>query len=222
MFQKVLIAEDHGLTGSGLRESLAALSIPEIIVVHYCDDALLKIKAALQHDKPFEILITDLSFKADYKNRNLVSGEELIAEVKKIQPDIKTVVYSVENRVGKIKTLYDTLEIDAFVGKERRDINEITKAIQQVLEGKIYFSESLKHALRSSENHLELDEYDILLLQLLAKGLKQEEIAQYFQERNYHASSLRSIQDRLGKLKTIFGAKTPVHLVAQAMERGFI
>ncbi|MEX0363337.1 MAG: response regulator, partial [Allomuricauda sp.] len=80
----------------------------------------------------------------------------------------------------------------------------------------------LKHALRSSENQLELDEYDILLLKLLTKGLKQEEIAQYFQEKNYPASSLRSIQDRLGKLKTIFGAKTPVHLVAQAMERGFI
>lgn len=222
MFQKVLIAEDHGLTGSGLRESLAALSIPEIMVVHYCDDALLKIKAALQQERPFEVLITDLSFKADYKNCDLVSGEELIAEVRKIQPDIKIVVYSVENRIGKIKTLYDALGIDAFVGKERRDINEITKAIQQVLEGKTYFSESLKHALRSSENQLELDDYDIFLLQLLAKGLKQEEIAQYFQERNYPASSLRSIQDRLGKLKTIFGAKTPVHLVAQAMERGFI
>ncbi|WP_421810706.1 response regulator [Flagellimonas sp.] len=222
MFQKILIAEDHGLTGSGLKESLAALSIPEIMVVHYCDDALLKIKAALQQERPFEVLITDLSFKADYKNRDLVSGEELIAEVRKIQPDIKIVVYSVENRIGKIKTLYDALGIDAFVGKERRDINEITKAIQQVLEGKTYFSESLKHALRSSENQLELDDYDIFLLQLLAKGLKQEEIAQYFQERNYPASSLRSIQDRLGKLKTIFGAKTPVHLVAQAMERGFI
>ncbi|MCA0958301.1 response regulator [Muricauda ruestringensis] len=222
MFQKVLIAEDHGLTGSGLRESLAALSIPEITVAHYCDDALLKIKAALQQGRPYEVLITDLSFKADYKNRNLVSGEELIAEVKKIQPDIKIVVYSVENRIGKIKTLYDNFGIDAFVGKERRDINEIAKAVSQVFEGKTYFSESLKHALRSSENQLELDEYDILLLKLLTKGLKQEEIAQYFQEKNYPASSLRSIQDRLGKLKTIFGAKTPVHLVAQAMERGFI
>ncbi|WP_127139394.1 response regulator transcription factor [Flagellimonas oceanensis] len=222
MFQKVLIAEDHGLTGSGLKESLTGLSISEILVVHYCDDALLKIKAALQQGTPFEVLITDLSFKVDYKNRSLSSGEELIAEVKKVQPTMKIVVYSVENRVGKIKTLYDDLGIDAFVGKDRRDINEIGKAIKQVFEGKTYFSESWQHALRSSENQLELDDYDILLLKLLTKGLKQEEIAQYFQERNYPASSLRSIQDRLGKLKAIFGAKTPVHLVAQAMERGFI
>lgn len=222
MFQKVLIAEDHGLTGSGLKESLTGLSIPEIMVVHYCDDALLKIKAALQQGTPFEVLITDLSFKVDYKNRSLSSGEELIAEVKKVQPSMKIVVYSVENRVGKIKNLYDDLRIDAFVGKDRRDISEIGKAIKQVFEGKTYFSESLQYALRSSENQLELDDYDILLLKLLTKGLKQEEIARYFQEKNYPASSLRSIQERLGKLKTIFGAKTPVHLVAQAMERGFI
>ncbi|MEM8509335.1 MAG: response regulator [Bacteroidota bacterium] len=222
MFQKVLIAEDHGLTGSGLKERLTNLLIPEIEVAHYCDDALLKIKASLKQDKPFEMLITDLSFKADYKNRKLTSGEELIFEAKRLQPSIKTVVYSVENRVAKIKSLYDNLKIDAFVGKERRDIDEITKVVTQVFEGKTYFSESLRHALRSSENQLELDEYDILLLKLLTKGLKQEEIAQYFQERNYPASSLRSIQDRLGKLKILFGAKTPVHLVAQAMERGFI
>jgi len=222
MFQKVLIAEDHGLTGSGLKESLTGLSIPGIMVVHYCDDALLKIKAALQQGTPFEVLITDLSFKVDYKNRSLSSGEELIAEVKKVQPSIKIVVYSVENRVGKIKNLYHDLGIDAFVGKDRRDIHEIGKAIKQVFEGKTYFSESLQYALRSSENQLELDDYDILLLKLLTKGLKQEEIARYFQEKNYPASSLRSIQDRLGKLKTIFGAKTPVHLVAQAMEQGFI
>jgi len=222
MFQKVLIAEDHGLTGTGLEESLTDLSIPEILVVHYCDVAILKIKAALQQGTPFDLLITDLSFKADYKDRNLSSGVELITEVKRVQPTIKIVVYSVENRIGKIKSLYDDLGIDAFVGKDRRDINEIGQAIEQVFEGNTYLSESLQFALRSSENQLELDDYDILLLKLLTKGLKQEEIAQYFQERNYPASSLRSIQERLGKLKTIFGAKTPIHLVAQAMERGFI
>ena len=222
MFQKVLIAEDHGLTGTGLKESLTDLSIPEIFVVHYCVVAILKIKAALQQGTPFDLLITDLSFKADYKDRNLSSGVELITEVKRVQPTIKIVVYSVENRIGKIKSLYDDLGIDAFVGKDRRDINEIGQAIKQVFEGNTYLSESLQFAVRSSENQLELDDYDILLLKLLTKGLKQEEIAQYFQERNYPASSLRSIQERLGKLKTIFGAKTPVHLVAQAMERGFI
>ena len=222
MFNKVLIAEDHGLTGTGLEERLKESSVPEITVVHYCDDALLKIKAALHQGKPYELLITDLSFKADHKESKLTNGEELIAEVKKIQPDLKIVVYSVEHRIAKIKSLLDKFKINGFVGKERQDFKEITKALDAVFKGKTYFSSSLSHALRSAEHQLELDDYDILILKLLTKGLKQEEIAQYFQEKKYPASSLRSIQERLGKLKTVFGAKTPVHLVAQAMERGFI
>ncbi|MEO1013476.1 MAG: response regulator [Bacteroidota bacterium] len=222
MFQKVLIAEDHGLTGSGLKGLLANLSIRETVVSHYCDDALLKIRAALGQGNPFEALITDLSFKADYRNRKLTSGEELIFLVRNLQPTIKIMVYSVEHRIGKIKSLYDNLKIDAFVGKERKDFNEIQKAIETVFEGNTYIPESLRQALRSTENQLELDEEDLLLLQLLAQGLKQEEIAHSFMKKNYSGSSLRSIQDRLGKLKIMFKAKTPTHLVAQAMEKGFI
>lgn len=222
MFQKVLIAEDHGLTGNGLRERLLHLSIPDIQVVHYCDDALLRIKAGIQQGSPFEVLITDLSFKKDYRNRKLTSGEALISKVKKLQPRMKILVYSVEHRIGKIKTLYNHLGIDGFVGKERKDFNEIHTAIATVFEGNTYIPESLKQALRSAENQLQLDEEDIFLLKLLAQGLKQEEIAHSFKKRNYSGSSLRSIQDRLVKLKIIFGAKNPIHLVAKAMEWGFI
>ncbi len=222
MFQKVLIAEDHGLTGTGLRGRLLDLSIPDIQVVYYCDDALLRIKAGMRKGNPFEVLITDLSFKRDYRNRRLTSGEALITEVRKLQPHIKIVVYSVEHRIGKIRALYDDLKIDGFVGKERKDFNEIHTAITAVFEGNTYIPESLRQALRSAENQLKLDRQDIYLLELLAKGLKQEEIAHSFKKRNYSGSSLRSIQDRVGKLKIIFGAKNPIHLVAKAIERGFI
>ncbi|WP_394973731.1 response regulator [uncultured Croceitalea sp.] len=222
MFKKVLVAEDHGLTGTGLKERLSLLQIPEVTVVHYCDDALLKSKGAVQQNQPFDLLITDLSFKNSYKGRRLTTGEALIAALREIQPSIKIIVYSVEHRVGKIKSLFDSYAINGFVGKDREDLNEINKAIQETFEGRQYISPSLQQSLRSAENQLELDTYDIEVLRLLSKGFKQEEIAKKFQEKNYPASSLRSIQDRLVKLKTIFEAKTPTHLVAQAMERGFI
>lgn len=222
MFKKVLVAEDYGLTGTGLEERLSLLQIPEIIVVHYCDDALLKLKGALQNDYPFDLLITDLSFKNDFRERKLTSGEDLIIAAKDIQPEIKVIVYSVESRVGKIKSLFEKYSINGFVGKDREDLNEINKAINEIFEGHPYVSQSLQQSIRSSENQLELDTYDIQLLQLLSKGLKQEEIAKYFQEKSYPASSLRSIQDRLGKLKTIFDARTPIHLVTKAIEQGFI
>lgn len=222
MFKKVLIAEDHGITGSGIQRSLGNLSIPEIVVSHYCDDALLKLKGAKLQNEPFELLITDLSFKEDYKKQELRSGEDLIIAAKKIQPDLKFLVYSVEHRIGKIKSLFEVLNIHGFVGKERKDFNEIERAVKAISEGHNYTSAELNQSLRNSDNLLELDDYDIMLLKLLTKGMRQEEVAGYFQEKKYPASSLRSIQDRLGRLKTIFGAKTPIQLVAQALDRGFI
>lgn len=222
MFQKILIAEDHGITSSGLKKTISKLSISIIDTTYYCDDALLRVKAALQKDTPYELLITDLSFKEDHRSRNLQSGEALIEAIKKIQPKLKILVYSVEHRISKISDLLENYNINGFVGKERKDLHEIGKAINEIYSGKIYLSKDLQQLLLNSDSILELDDYDICTLKLLSEGLKQEEIARYFQEKNYPASSLRSIQDRLSKLKIFFKAKTSAQLVAQAIEKGFI
>jgi hypothetical protein len=49
----------------------------------YCDEALLKIKKVL-NDQPYELLISDLSFKADHNKNQLNSGEELIQAVRAV------------------------------------------------------------------------------------------------------------------------------------------
>lgn len=222
MFRKIIVVEDHGLTGRGLKEKLYRLQVPQVTVVHYCDDAIIKLKGAQQQREPYDLMITDLSFKTDFREQKLTSGEELIVAARRLQPQLKVMVYSVESRVGKIQSLFHTLHINGFVGKDREDLHEMGVAITAIAEGKPYLSHSLQQAMRNLEQQLELDSYDIHLLRLLAQGWKQEEISQIFQEKNYPASSLRSIQERLSKLKTVFSAKNPVHLVAQAMERGFI
>ena len=180
MFQRILIAEDHGITSSGLEKTVSKLLVPTIDTTYYCDDALLRIKAAIQKNEPYELLITDLSFKEDYRSRNLRSGEALIKAARNLQPELKILVYSVEHRINKISDLLDNYHINGFVGKERRDFNQIEKAIADIYSGNIYISHELQQLLRSSDSILELDDYDILTMKLLSKGLKQEEISQYF------------------------------------------
>ena len=85
MFHKIIIAEDTQSTKEGLKKSLTE-SIPIIKTTQYCDDALLKIKKAIQDQEPFELLITDLSFEKNHRERKLISGEELIKTVQQIQP----------------------------------------------------------------------------------------------------------------------------------------
>ena len=222
MFQNVLIAEDQNTINKGVERTLNELNIPNVITVQYCDDALLKLKAALQTDQPFNLLITDLSFKADHRERTLTSGEELIEAVEAIQPDLKIIVFSVEHRIGKIKSLIDTYDIDAYVEKGREESIELKKAIHTILKDEKYCSHSIEQLLRNVDDISQTDQYDELLLQLLAKGLKREQIANYFKEKDFPARSLSSIEKRINKLKVLFDAHTSEQLVAIAIDRGLI
>ena len=222
MFQKVLIAEDQHTIHKGLEVTLRELKVGVIDTVQYCDDAFLKIKSALQSNQPYDLLISDLSFKDDYRKKILDGGEELIEAVRKLQPNLKIVVFSVEHRIGKIKKLIDSYQIDAYVEKGRDESREIKKALKSILAETPYFSDGIQQLLRSANDIQETDQYDQLILQLLAKGLKREQIAIYFDERNLPNKSLRSIEKRLTNLKVLFNAQTSEQLIAISIDRGLI
>ncbi|TGV02434.1 response regulator transcription factor [Flavivirga rizhaonensis] len=222
MFQKVLIAEDQNTIHKGLENILKELNIKEVDTVQYCDDALLKIKASLNTESPIELLITDLSFKEGHRDRTLTSGQELIQAVMDVQPELKIIVFSVEHRIGKIKNLIEVSKVDAYVEKGREESREMIKAVRAVLKDEIYYSHNLAQLIRSADDISQTDIYDELLLQLLAKGLKRNQIASYFKEKDLPARSLRSIEKRINKLKILFDANTSEQLVAIAIDRGLI
>jgi len=222
MFQKILIAEDQHTIHKGLESTLHEMNIPEVHSVQYCDEALLKIRAALKSNEPYGILITDLSFKEGHRIDIIASGEALIESVRKEQPDLKVMVFSVEHRIGKIKNLIDSYQIDAYVEKGRDESLHIKKALKAISEGNHYYSHGIQQLLRNTNDIKETDEYDQLILQLLAKGMKREQIATYFDERQLPNKSLRSIEKRLTNLKILFNAQTSEQLIAIAIDRGLI
>ncbi|WP_303318513.1 response regulator [Flavivirga abyssicola] len=222
MYKKVLIAEDQQTISKGLKSSLETFGIGKIDTTHYCDNAILKIKAALKKNMPFDLLITDLSFKEDHHSRDVKSGTELIEQVKKIQPDLRIIVFSIENRVGKVKKLLDEYFIDAYISKGRREFEDIKKALQIVFDGGKYYSDSISMLLRNSRNISEVSNSDTLILKLLAGGLKQKQIPEYFKKNNIPSGSKRSIEYRLQELKTIFGAETLPQLISITKDIGLI
>ncbi|HOD09820.1 MAG TPA: response regulator, partial [Flavobacterium sp.] len=86
MYKKVLIAEDFDSINIAVKQTLENLGVQEIDYAKYCDDAILKLKKALQDNQPFDLLISDLSFVEDYREVTIASGEELIQAIKEIQP----------------------------------------------------------------------------------------------------------------------------------------
>lgn len=222
MFHKVLIAEDLDSISIAVVKALEEVSILEIHHAKYCDDAFLKIKKALHDNQPYDLLISDLSFKPDHRENKLNSGEELIEAVKKVQPNIKTIVFSIEDKSFRIKSLFNNLGINAYVSKGRDSIPELKKSIQRIYNNEeIKPSAEISHALRD-KSLFEIESYDISLLKSLSKGLTLEEISSEFKDSGIIPNGSSSLEKRINKLKIYFKANNNVHLIAITKDLGLV
>lgn len=222
MFQKVITTDDLDSINVAVVQTLQELAIPDIQHAHYCDEAYIKIKKAQQDNLPFDLLITDLSFKTDHRNEKLQSGEELISEVKKLQPHIKILVFSIEDKTHRIKNLIKNEGINGYILKGRNSLVELKKAIVNIYHNdRIYLSPELAHVIHD-KTLLEIEKYDIELLKSLSKGYTQDDIAIAFRENGITPYGSSSIEKRINKLKIFFKANNNVHLIAIAKDLGLV
>ncbi|AXT63614.1 DNA-binding response regulator [Aquimarina sp. AD10] len=222
MFEKVLVTEDLGSINHGIANILhERTGVKEVQQAQYCDDAYLKFRRALRDDKPFDLLITDLSFKESHRQRELVSGLQLIDAIRLIQPDIKVIIYSMEDRPAKVKSFFKEQSINGYVCKGRYGLNELVQSVGEVYHNNTFISPLLANAMNKN-NVFELKDYDLLLLKHLSDGLTQEEIRMYFKRNHISPNSISSIEKRLNKLKYNFKAKNAIHLVAMTKDLGLL
>ena len=221
MFKKVIVSDDLISMNLGMLTVLETLSVEEIIPVQYCDDAYLRIKRGAHDNSPFELLITDLSFKKDHRDQKYNSGEELIAALYTEFPDLKVVVYSLDDRTQKVRQLIKKYNINGYVCKGRRGLIELSDALHMVVNDELYLSDQVSQAL-SQKSDLDIDDYDILLVKHLSNGHSQDQISQLFKDKNISPSSLSSIEKRLNSLRIQFKANNAIHLVSIVKDLGLI
>lgn len=221
MFSKVLIADDLVSVNSGVHSVLEPMGIQQIDRVNYCDDAWLKILAAAREGKPYELLITDLSFKTDHREQKIKSGDALAIELKTLHPDLKIIVYTIEEKPQLVRNLIQKHHINGYVCKGRQGLQQLKEAVEDVDQGKTYVSPQLVSVLHS-KSVLEISEYDIALLRELADGYLQDEIAEKFKKQGIKPASLSAIEKRLLTLRTQFNAKNGTQLIAISKDLGLI
>jgi len=222
MFTKVLIADDIDFNDLGAAQILNELNVKTIDYAKYCDEALLKIKKAARENEPYQLLISDLSFKADHNKNKLNSGEELIQAVRKLFPDIKIIVFSIEDRSHRIKMLFDELQVTGYVIKGRNTMYDLKIAIKKAYNNETdNISAELLHLLQDKTTS-EINNFDILLIKNLSMGASQESLETIFKEAGITPNSKSSIEKNINKLKIYFKANNTVHLVAIAKDLGII
>ncbi|MDA6072304.1 response regulator [Flavobacterium sp. AC] len=222
MFKKVIIAEDLEDINLGIEQTLKSLDIVNFQHAKYCDDAFLKIRKAIQDNEPYDLLITDLSFKKDHREVNITCGDELVEKVRELQPNIKIIAYSVEDKNIRIKSLFDKADINGFVLKGRNSIEDLKKAINLIgTSDQKYISPEIASALQEKSNY-EIDDLDIQILKQLSYGTPQDEIIQIFKEMGVKPNSKSTVEKKISKLKDFFKANNTTHLVSITKDMGII
>jgi len=213
MFKKVLVAEDMDSINHAVASVLNELDIPEIAHAQYCDKAWLLAKKASQEEKPYDLLICDLSFKEDHREEKLKSGKELITALKSEDPKLKVIVNSIEDHPQTVKDLWNSGNIDAYICKDRHGLKELKEAILHLNNGEIYNSPSIEKILKQN-NVLNLNDFEISIVKYLANGFTQDQIQQELKNNNIKPNSKSAIEKRLKELREEFHANTNPHLIS--------
>lgn len=221
MIDKVIIAEDHETANLSIQKTMEALSIPQIDYAFYCDDALRKIQVAKQRGQPYDLLITDLYFEDDGTFQKIGGGFDLIRAAREVQPGIMVLIFSAEQRPATIDMLFKNFEVDAYVRKARNDAKELKSAIESLSKQQQYYPRSLSDLVKQS-NTYEFTEFDINVIKLLSQGYQQNEIPDYFRQRNIKPSSLSMIEKRLKQIRDELSFSKNEQLVLFCKDAGIL
>lgn len=218
MIKRILIAEDIDSINTGIISILKENFNFSIDHANSCDKALLKIKKAALENQPFDLLISDLSFKTDgLLIPELKNGEELAIAAKKTQPNLKTIIYTIEDKPALLKRLKEEVTVNSIVLKGLNSLSELCTSIEKINSGENYFTTEVLHKIKN-DSTITIGEYDITILDLLSKGLTQQDISHSLKSKEIKPSSVSAIEKRIGELKTCLKANNSIHLVAIAKD----
>lgn len=221
MFKNVLIAEDHESINISVRKTLEDLGIANKIFRSYCDEALKLVQVGIRQENPFDLLITDLSFEDDNNFQEISGGKELIIAIRKLQPGLKIIVFSLENNISIVDELFEELNIDGYVRKARYDAEDLRRAIDAVYDNKKYRSKDLMRNKRI-ENSYDFKAFDLEIIMLLCNGTPQKNIPAHLQQKNIRPSGLSSVEKRLSAIKIALNISSNEQLVAYCKDKKII
>lgn len=198
---RILIIDDHPIVAEGISRLISSDSNN----VCTCIENVSQIREIADKDA-FDLCITDL----ELKNENGFSAIEYITDN---MPKCKILIYTMHEEPWVIAKLSE-YKINGAVSKNDR-IKDVTTAIQEIKNGKKYFSESFSGLFKVSSLIMpyskvpELSKREIEVLTLISKGLNTPEISEIL------FISQNTVQTYRKRLLDKFEAKNVAELVCK-------
>lgn len=220
---KILLADDHQLIIEGILSYLKDIDNLEIETTNSCDDAYAKIKVASVSDAPFQILFTDLSFDNATENSKLDGGESLIKALRREGIDIKVAVLTGHSETNRIFNVIQNLNPSAYLLKGKCNTNELNFAIQKILTGEVYYTHEIhQKLLKRALIEIQMDDVAVQILKELPNHPKISNLEGVITKDDGSFLKIRSIENKLAKLRTDLQANNNTDLVLKAKELGIL
>lgn len=218
--RRVLIVEDIDSIMLGLTTLLRDL--PECVAhtSKTSQEAIRMIESSITEQQPYDLIITDLApiDNAGYAPRQ---GIDFVEKIKLLLPATRIIIYSAEKKPFLIYRLFINKLINGFIAKDRDSLNLFPRVFRLFEAGHSTFISPQLQPMIDREANKEIEDYDIMLLELLAVGNTQSDISAILKERGA-TSSVSSIEKRINRLKILLEAQNTIHLIAIAKDTGII
>lgn len=211
---KVLITDDHALFRAGVKASLS--HYPDIEFIGEAENGmqLLNLVKFLQPD----VVLLDIQMP-------IMDGIATLPEVKKILPDARIIMLTMNDDVSMISKLME-IGANSYLTKNS-DSETIYEAIKTVYTKEFFFNEYTNKALLSGlrskrmmdtsvSDDAELSDKETQVLKLMCDEKSTKEIADIVE---ISPRTVEAIRDRL-KMKT--GAKSTAGLILYAVKHGIV
>lgn len=169
---KIFIVDDHQIVIDGLRSLLEGTAPFKIVGTTTDPTTALATMQTLLPD----VLLTDVMMPG-------LTGQQLAKQVRKAFPNIKILALSMSGQGDIVDEMINDADINGYVlkniGKE-----ELTRAIQKIAGGGIYFSEEVLAELEKESNKrketedAQLTQREIEIIRLIEKEMGNKEIAE--------------------------------------------
>ena len=160
----ILVIEDHAVVQLGIRTLLSTCSVVGGIDIAYNGkEAIKKAKK-----NKFDIVLIDVELPD-------MTGFELLKQLRKHLRTVKVIFYSMHDEFWIVRQMFQS-EADGIVMKSDH-LDELRKAVENVVEGEKYYSQEYALFLKEYENEKELTPQELKVMRYVAEGKNTQEIA---------------------------------------------
>lgn len=165
---------------------------------------------------PFDIAVVDYSIP-NYVEKELYSGADMAMLVRRVMPECKIMMMTMHKEVDIMTRILENIKPEGFINKSDCTTDELFEGFKVVLNGGNYYSKTVANFQKRLESGILLDEVDVRIIKLLAKGIKNKNLNKYIP---LTVSGIEKRKYRIKRMLEIEGGDE--ELILEARNQGYL